>query len=345
MRSEAIPTATLTVAHPHRTGYGFLADVAVAPPHVFASGGTHHRATFLRSTEGTSFSRATTGLDSPGFRGMCVLSETRLILVGEYSLIAISEDQGGHWRRIPIAQKMGCLYSITANQEGELFVGGDDGLLHSVDQGESWQVLRRATGRIFSLHAGQERLYALGDKSAVLHKGQWQPLDLPNKAPLTTLLELPGGSAVAVGDRGQIFRSSAPEAPWEAVPCPVDADLEDMTLWHEHILVVGSQGTLLISTDEGRSFRQIPVDARSHFWSIDWAPGAYEESVYIGGVSGQVHILSMTLPVSKADPKDPKKVLPRKEALEDRERRQPSSEAPSPPIFLGKKSEAKPKDS
>lgn len=75
----------------------------------------------------------------PHFNQIIGLSGERLLMVGELGLIALSDDLGKNWRRLPDVYE-GSFFSALATTNQTLLVGGLRGnLFRSVDDGRQWQ--------------------------------------------------------------------------------------------------------------------------------------------------------------------------------------------------------------
>ena len=77
----------------------------------------------------------------PHFNRLIPLSGNRLMLVGELGLIALSDDFGATWRRLPEIYP-GSFFTALEASPGTLLVGGLRGNLYrSADNGENWQAV------------------------------------------------------------------------------------------------------------------------------------------------------------------------------------------------------------
>ena len=103
--------------------------------------------------------------------------------------------------------------------------------------------------------------------------------------PLTALAITKLGTWVVTGDGGFIARS--PDGTWfSRVTSEVEVDLEAIaTLTDGRLIVVGDHGQILVSSDDGRTWRGVTNDlGLVHLWSVE----RFGDGVLIGGDDGLV---------------------------------------------------------
>ena len=247
--------------HSARKGQGFIAEIAEADGWFFASGGTYHRSTFLRSQDGESFQKGNVPKTS-GLRGLVARAEDDVIVVGEYGMIAITRDRGDSWE-VADSPVNHCLYRIL-DAAGALWAVCDSGVIRSDDEGQSWERVHRSA-RMLKCESVDRRIFFFGDGMYVWDGSSYTEVDVAREAPLTGLAPAPDGTLALIGDGGQVFCSDD-GLDWTRVRTPTDADLEDIVVVPDGLVAVGSGGTVLFSED-ARSWELIDVGVNDHLWS------------------------------------------------------------------------------
>jgi hypothetical protein len=268
---------------------GYLGCLAVAGPRVFACGGTYHKPTILVSNDGGgSFTRAATPV-TPGLRDIAVVDGT-VYVAGEYGTFAASVDGGLTWTPIPTPTDT-CLFRIHRARDGWWIIG-DGGV-----------VLRSADGFDFA-HVDcdwDSRLLAIAEVAGVVHIlgydgtiRRWtgsalEALELDAGQPLTDLCVTKLGTWLVTGDGGTLLRSTDRGKTFAPINAP-EAELEAILETPRGVFVVGSDGMVLFSDDDGKSFVKVPLELDGHLWSLAIAPSG---ELLIGGDEGAIWSLAI----------------------------------------------------
>ena len=296
--AASTPEFELRVVHPAEDGVGFVSKVTLAGGVAQVSGGTCHSPLFLASSNGRDFySRGTP--NTPGLRQHLVL-EDRVVVVGEYGMIAVSSDHGASWRGAQQGTS-GCLYCVLRVGADELLAAGDGGVvLRSTDRGDSWVRAHEGGGRILSgLVVGPDEVYFVGDALSRWDGTSLVELPVALDAPLCAMTRV-GGRLVAVGDAGQIWRSTEGTS-WQRVAAPVEESLEDVAPVGAGLLAVGEEGVAIWSSDAGATFTALDLPTSTHLWSV--APVG--EGALLGADDGEVlHLRRVGEPDPFADQED-----------------------------------------
>ena len=275
----------LTVLHEASEGAGYVSAFAMTDQLLVAVGGTSNRnPTCLASSNAEHFEPRTTpkGL---GLRSVIAVGDA-LWACGEHGQLATSRDHGASWTLIDTGTT-GCLYSLALGLDGAVWVVGDDGYaarvlgekLVRVDVGTSVRISRVVAIREeigFLCFDGKLRRWA-GGVITEISTGATKPL--------TGLVQTKSNGWVVTGDGGFIGRS--PDGTWfSRVASGVVVDLEGIAILADgRLIVVGDRGQVLLSTDEGRTWRAVPNElGLVHLWSIKRFGGG----VLIGGDDGLV---------------------------------------------------------
>jgi photosystem II stability/assembly factor-like uncharacterized protein len=85
----------------------------------------------------------------------------------------------------------------------------------------------------------------------------WQPFDNFYQGSFFSLATTSTGSQLVAGLRGNVFRLSHNDIQWRKVPTDTSALLNDIIVTSDHtIFILGNNGMVLISTDDGKTFRK-----------------------------------------------------------------------------------------
>ncbi|MEO7095304.1 MAG: hypothetical protein ABI175_18755, partial [Polyangiales bacterium] len=275
----------LTVLHEASGDAGYVSAFAVTDQLLIAVGGTSQRnPTCLASSNAKHFEPRTTPKQL-GLRSVLAVGDA-LWTCGEYGQLAISRDHGASWTLIETGTE-GCLYSLALGLDGAVWVVGDDGYAARV-LGEKLVRVDVGTGvRISRVVAVREEICFLcfDGKLRRWTDGAITEIATGATKPLTGLVQTKGNGWVVTGDGGFIGRS--PDGTWfSRVTSGVEVDLEGIAILADgRLIVVGDRGHVLISNDEGRTWRGVPNElGLVHLWSIKRFGGG----ALIGGEGGLV---------------------------------------------------------
>ncbi len=190
---------------------------------------------------------------APPLLDVYFLDELRGFAVGAFNTLLQTTDGGLHW--LPESERLDNpdslhLNAIVGDGEASLWIVGEGGLVfRSRDAGASWQRLQSPYD---------------GSFFGVLHN--------PHDA-----------SLVVFGLRGNVFRSADGGRSWDAVAVPVQRTLNGGHVVNaDYQLLAGAVGTLLVSRDGGRSFREHPLPRREAIAAMT----SSEDRVFLVGRAG-----------------------------------------------------------
>lgn len=274
----------LTVQEHASTGLGYVAGFALGDHLLVAVGGTSSTSPMvLASSDARHFEPRKTPRQL-GLRDVLVVDDV-LWVCGEYGQLAISRDTGATWRVIDTGTDA-CLFALARAPDGAVWVVGDHGYAARVVGERVERVSLGTSARLAAVYALREELVVLGCDGVVY---RWRDGEVVRSStgasrPLTALALTRLGSWILVGDGGFIGRS--PDgAWWSRVKSGAELDLEAVcTLADGRLVAVGDRGTILISSDDGRTWTASEHDLDAHLWSVQrFGPG-----VLIGGDRGLV---------------------------------------------------------
>jgi photosystem II stability/assembly factor-like uncharacterized protein len=195
-------------------------------------------------------------------------------VAGDAGRIARTDDGGLTWKPQRIERQgevLNCIFFF--DERMGWAVGGSGLVLTTADGGETWNQVD--TGRVEDLWSvrfvTRERGWIAGEEGLILSSTDggetWLPLESGTSAALFGFAVASSGVAIAVGEAGTILRSDG-DSGWKPVKFPSDSTLNAVSVSGSSFCAVGQRGTILNSTDEGRSWTSIAGSSRD-FNSID----------------------------------------------------------------------------
>lgn len=153
--------------------------------------------------------------------------------VGAFGALAATEDGGQHWRAqqdLVDNPDEFHLNTITGDGKGRVFIAGEGGMMfRSMDGGTSWETLES------------------------FYEGSW----------FGAVYNAQHDALLLFGLRGNLYRSTDFGATWEAVPNDNDITLAGGTSSASgEIVLVGGVGTVMLSSDGGKTFQRSMVEDR-----------------------------------------------------------------------------------
>ncbi|EDY87429.1 glycosyl hydrolase, BNR repeat [gamma proteobacterium HTCC5015] len=202
----------------------------------------------------------------------------RLIAVGGYGNIVLSDDEGSTWRQ---AQSVPARVTLTAvdfvDEKRGWAVGHDAVILKTIDGGENWtrqyfapeeerpllEVQFRENGRIgYALGAYSFRLVSNdGGKSWVskdLADNAETDLGMPIEYHLHQVTKASNGVWYMSAEAGMAYRSLDKGETWDRIPPPYDGSFFGaLPLLGESVLMFGLQGSIYRTDDGGDDWTEI----------------------------------------------------------------------------------------
>jgi photosystem II stability/assembly factor-like uncharacterized protein len=274
----------LTVLQETTDAVGYVASFAVTDQMLVAAGGTSSRRPFvLASSNARHFEPLKTPREL-GLRDVLAVGDA-LWVCGEYGQLACSRDQGATWKLFDTGTNA-CLFSLALGPDGAVWVVGDEGYAGRVLGDRTSRLDFGTSARFAAAYAVKGDIVVLGSDGNVY---RWCDGTVTSAAtgamkPLTSLAITKHGTWVLTGDGGFIARS--PDGAWfSRVTSGVDVDLECVgTLADARVVAVGDRGMVLVSTDDGRTWRSHATDVTAHLWSVE----RFGAGALIGGDDGLV---------------------------------------------------------
>lgn len=192
--------------------------------------------------------------------------------VGHDAVIVRSEDGGASWQRTHFAaDEQKPLLDVWFRDADRGFAVGAYGLfLESDDGGKSWKPKAAFDGdfHINALAAGRDGKLLIAGEGGALYRsddyGQsWEKIESPYAGSFFGALATNDGSFIVYGLRGNAFRSEDFGASWNEIKTGGEASLMGGAAWNDDVVLVGNDGTVLVSHDDGKTFRARKAGAGS----------------------------------------------------------------------------------
>ncbi len=275
----------LTVLRATTENRGNVAGFALTDRVLIAVGGESNRQpTVLASSNAQQFETRKTPREH-GLRDVLAV-DTTIWTCGECGQLAVSRDHGASWTLLDTGID-GCLYALALGADGSVWCTGDNGYAARIVDDRAVRIDFATTTRLSNVYQVRDEMVVLGfdGKLRRWRNGTATEVGTGALRPLKALAITRMGTWVAVGDGGFIARS--PDGSWfSRVKCDVDVDLEAIaSLPDGRLVIVGDRGQVLVSSDDGRTWKSVRHDVGLvHLWSVERFGGG----VLIGGDDGLI---------------------------------------------------------
>jgi photosystem II stability/assembly factor-like uncharacterized protein len=209
---------------------------------------------------------------------------TRTLAVGERGIIALSDDDGRHWRQASVPTSVTLTAVRFADAQHGWAVGHSGVVLATEDGGQHWT--RRLDGRTAAQRV-LEAARVAGDAKAIT-EAERLAAEGADK-PLLDLLLLGGQRLLVVGAYGLALASEDGGRSWQSwmprLPNPKGLHLYAARQHGQTVLLAGEQGLVLLSTDGGQSFRPLDPPYKGSFFSAELPS---EREIVLAGLRGNM---------------------------------------------------------
>ena len=196
--------------------------------------------------------------------GVFLLDHQVAWAVGHQSVILRSDDGGETWAKANAENDPETVYLdvFFLDAKNAFVVGSYGKFLSTNDGGKSWNEAKQENDPHFNhiCAAPDGGLWLTGEFGTVWHRGDlagsWKPLTAPYDGTFFGALPLAKGGTVVFGLRGNIFRHTGDE--WQRIESSTKALLHaGLVLADGRVVLTADAGQLLVSADEGRTFRLV----------------------------------------------------------------------------------------
>jgi len=197
-------------------------------------------------------------------------AKQRLVAVGEYGHVLLSDDEGKSWRQAKSVPTRTTLTAVTFVDEARGWAVGHGGqILATVDGGETWQVQYGAMDgedHLFSVSFDDAKHgIAVGSYGYALRTNDggrtWEQFyvadDEDGERHLNQIFQDHTGRLYIAAESGTIFLSDDGGTSWRMVSLPYEGSMWGGEVLHDgRIMVFGMSGHAFLSTDRGESWRE-----------------------------------------------------------------------------------------
>jgi photosystem II stability/assembly factor-like uncharacterized protein len=195
----------------------------------------------------------------------------RLVAVGEWGHVLLSDDGGGSWRQTESVPTRLTLTDVTfADARRGWAVGHDAIVIHTRDGGETWELQHQAPEEEVPLLSvwfeNTERGLAVGAFGMLLETTDggetWRRRPLTSNPEedyhLNAIFRGPGDTLFIAAESGWIYRSLDRGASWERLHPPYQGSFwGGLTIDRDAFLVFGMRGHLFRSEDLGETWQEL----------------------------------------------------------------------------------------
>lgn len=223
----------------------------------------------------------------------------RLVAVGEWGHVLLSDDGGGSWRQTSSVPTRVTLTDVTFfDAQRGWAVGHDAVVIHTRDGGESWELQYQAPEEEVPLLSvwfeNAEHGLAAGGFAMLLETTDggetWRRRPLTANPDddyhLNAIFRGPGESLFIAAEAGSIYRSLDGGASWERLHPPYQGSFwGGLSLDGDAFMVFGMRGHLFRSNDLGESWRELATGTDQ---SLQSAITRADGSIVVVGLGGVV---------------------------------------------------------
>lgn len=197
---------------------------------------------------------------------------TRLVAVGDWGTVVLSDDLGKTWRQAKSVATRSMLTSVAFVDAKRGYAVGHGGtVLETSDGGETWTRNHDAGADVVLLTIWFENADhgiaagAFGFAMSTHDGGRTWKEFTPGAGDdrdrhLNAVFAAPGGPVFIAAEAGTVFRSSDGGASWATLRLPYDGSLwGGMALKGGGVLVHGMRGHVLSSADQGKTWIDVPT--------------------------------------------------------------------------------------
>ena len=202
---------------------------------------------------------------------------------GHDAAILRTEDGGETWQVAHLAPRdeRPLLDILFRDAQNGIAVGAYGTFLESRDGGRSWSARKILNGdpHLNALAAGSGgKQFIAGESGIVLYSGDdgahWTRLHSPYKGSYFGILAIEKTDVIAFGLRGNVYRSADLGQVWSAISNSSQASLMGaQSLAIDRAVLVGQDGTVLLTRDGGRTFTRHRDPAGPVFAAVLPVPG------------------------------------------------------------------------
>ena len=208
----------------------------------------------------------------------------RIVAVGERGIIAVSDDEGKRWKQIAAPVSVSLTGVRFADERNGVAIGHGGVVLTTADAGNTWGV--RLDGKQ-AARIVADAAQSAGD-AAMVRVAEQLKADGADK-PFFDVVLFDRGQMLVVGAYGLAFYSDDGGAHWTSwmgrLDNPRALHLYAARRRGDSVVLVGEQGLLLASADQGKTFKRLEAPYKGSFFTVE-LPTSGE--ILVAGLRGNV---------------------------------------------------------
>lgn len=229
--------------------------------------------------------------------GLDVFGDT-ITAVGERGYIVHSSDSGANWTQALNVPVSVALTDVEFSDELTGWAVGHSGvILRSHDGGANWQLVMDGNGVAETIYNTAQSRVDAGIESAQreLRSAQYLVDEGPDK-PILKIFFDTAQHGFVLGAYGIALETTDGGQTWESVvhriPNVFGAHLYDMARFGDWLIIVGEQGAVFASADNGETFDEVESAYEGTFFGV---VGESDDTAILHGLRGNVWHLTLSL--------------------------------------------------
>ena len=214
----------------------------------------------------------------------------RIVAVGEFGIVLLSDDNGGAWRQAQVPVSVALTNVRFASPQKGWAVGHAGVVLSTVDGGETWakQLDGRQAAELELTAARAEGGAGGASAQARLREAERLVADGADK-PFLDIYFMDANRGLLIGAYGLIFETVDGGKSWQSLKGHIDnpkgKHLYSICVAPSGIYLAGEQGALYRSTDSGKSFSEVKTPYVGTYFGVI----ASAEALVVYGLRGHAY--------------------------------------------------------
>jgi photosystem II stability/assembly factor-like uncharacterized protein len=237
---------------------------------------------YLTSDSGKTWRMSETGLNHPLFTAARLTQSW--FLGGTDGTLLRSINQGQSWQPINI-QSGDNVYCIHFKGNNGL-LGGSSGLLRRYN-GNTWIAQNSGTNKsIRDFYMSDNYRLLIGDNGTIRRQTAvvWDSIISPISVNWHKVFFADELNGYAAGEHGSIIKTSDGGLNWQLLCTGLIHHLRDISVYGDTVMACGDNGLILLSTDNGNSFRKLNAGSDKDLNALTFRPG-FSTYGYLAGES------------------------------------------------------------
>ena len=194
--------------------------------------------------------------------------------------LVLKNEEDNNWTKCTGSNK-GQFYAFWSSSINDVFVAGQNGVIHSIDRGKNWNTV--FTDLVTSLWGdSKNNLYAGGRGIYHSNDGKNWTKQKESSTIISGITSMGLNKVIAVSQTGDVYITENEGNDWVKTKLPIFREtpaVSNIINVSGSILIYGEMGIVLRSTDEGKTWKDIWFPTRKTIKSM-WSPASLPNTVY-----------------------------------------------------------------